>query len=462
MKTVNAAKKKGLGLGLIGFSFLFLANPNVNIIDVLPDFIGYWLLCLALCRLADLNESIGEAIASFRKMILIDAGKWLALFWVFGLSVTTERNSSLLLWTFVFAVLEWIILIPAYAKLFAGITEVGYFYPNTAIFGKEQNNHKKSPTDKIRNFTIFFVLFKSALCVLPEFADLSNSSYDESSAFLNIYRYIGTMRMLAFIPVLVIGVVWCVRAQRYFSSLRKDEPLMACLLEKYETQVVPKVGLFIRRNFRIAYILLILALVFTIDLRVDYQNIIPDVFAAILFFFVFAFLQKNTAMRKGSQFGIAGLYLLTTVASSAAEHLFFAEYYYGAIIKSEEAWLSYAILLICDIVKSVAFLLLLGRLLHALYAVIREHTGYVSGRENRDASEEQMISVLQKELRSSLIVAYITAIFYALSDLAFDLLAPNVGFMNLINLGFAVVCISFFIKAVSAIQHAVDTKYMLD
>ena len=63
---------------LIGLCFFF--NPCFSAIDFLPDFIGYAILCCALSRLADLNDSIGEAVNSFRKMILIDLGKILALF----------------------------------------------------------------------------------------------------------------------------------------------------------------------------------------------------------------------------------------------------------------------------------------------------------------------------------------------------------------------------------------------
>ena len=80
MKSKKSTQKKSIGFGLLSFSLLFFANPNINIIDFLPDFIGYILLCFALSRLADMNESIGEAVSSFRKMILI---AWIVYFvWI--------------------------------------------------------------------------------------------------------------------------------------------------------------------------------------------------------------------------------------------------------------------------------------------------------------------------------------------------------------------------------------------
>ncbi|MBQ8850396.1 MAG: hypothetical protein IJ011_08715, partial [Clostridia bacterium] len=177
-------KKKIMNLPFIVIAALFLFNPNIAVIDLLPDFIGYILLCVAISRLADVHERVGEAYNAFKKMILIDAGKWIAVFWIFGMTVPSERNTSMLLWTFVFSVLEMIFLLPAYNKLFDGITQLGYLYPCQAVFGKRE---KRSKTDRMRNFTFVFVTVKALLTVLPELSDLTNSTYDETvSGSLNL------------------------------------------------------------------------------------------------------------------------------------------------------------------------------------------------------------------------------------------------------------------------------------
>ena len=67
----------------IGLSLIFLFNPNIAVIDVLPDFIGYILISLALIKLSDINETIAEAASLFNKMILIDAAKIFAIVWIF-------------------------------------------------------------------------------------------------------------------------------------------------------------------------------------------------------------------------------------------------------------------------------------------------------------------------------------------------------------------------------------------
>ncbi len=461
MREINA-KKQTVGFGLLALSFVFFFNPNINIIDVLPDCIGYTLLCAALTKLSHLNESIEEAVSLFRKMILVDAGKWLAVLWVFGMSVTSERNSSLLLWSFVFSFLEILLLVPAYSKLFYGITQIGYRYSETSIFGKSEGTRRKSATDKMRSLTVVFVCLKSVLSVLPEFADLSNTSYDESSSLVNLYQYIGIMRFLASIPVVLVGLIWLTAIIRYTLRLRGDTVLVGELCERYDREVLPKTGMFVRRNFHAVYGILLLSLCLTVDFRLESQNYIPDYLAAICFFVAFVFLQKYTKIKKSSWMISCVSYLGLTIASAVLDYRFFAEYYYGAIIKNEKAMMAYSFLIACNVLKAILFLIVMWVLITALKATVRQHTGYVAGKEAAGENERKMVQGIHNDLWRSLLCSFFTAIAYVISDLAYDLLAPTYGFMGVINLLFAVICIGAFLKTLTRIQEAVNTKYMLE
>lgn len=454
------SKKEKMGSWLIAVGMLFFFNPNVNIIDFLPDFIGYMLLCAGLSKWADLNETIGEATERFRRMIFVDAAKWVALLWVFGLSVTNERTSSLLLWSFVFSVLELVFLMPAYAKLFEGLTQLGYSYPNTAIFGSGRK--KRSPTDKIRMLTLFFVAWKAVFSTLPEFADLSNSSYDETSGMVNLYRYIGIMRFLAFVLVLAVGLVWLIAMQRYLHKIRRDSEFMEAMRTAYQTQIRPKEGLFIRRRFHTVYIFLIMALVLTLDFHVESQNILPDVLAATVFLLIGLFLLSYFRKKMIPWLAAGAFYWITALCQTLAEQKFFDQFYYGAIYKSEEAMSAYRSLVICTVCQTVSFLLLLWCVIRILYRIIEEHTGYVKGQASVGESERGMILSLQKEEKRSLLVAYAVSAVYGISDICYVLLAPTVGVMGVLHTGMALLCIAFFVRALSGIQTAIRTKYMLE
>ena len=75
-------------------------------------------------------------------MVLVDAGKLLAILWVFGIEAISERNTGLLLWSFVFGVLESIFAIPAFMKLFNGFSTLGDFHVNSSIHAKGRRGKK--------------------------------------------------------------------------------------------------------------------------------------------------------------------------------------------------------------------------------------------------------------------------------------------------------------------------------
>ena len=63
--------QKNMGLWLISLSLIFLFNPNISAVDVLPDFIGYFILSAGISKLADLNFHFAEAQSYFNKLIKI-------------------------------------------------------------------------------------------------------------------------------------------------------------------------------------------------------------------------------------------------------------------------------------------------------------------------------------------------------------------------------------------------------
>ena len=136
-------------------AFIFLFNPCISIIDPLPDLIGYVILSIALSKIAMISETLYDAKRAFERLVILDAAKILAIFWVFGIDSVSERNTSLLLWSFVFGALEIIFAVPAYIKFFEGFSYLGNFYPNTSIHGSK--DEKRSYTDFVKNFSIVFI-----------------------------------------------------------------------------------------------------------------------------------------------------------------------------------------------------------------------------------------------------------------------------------------------------------------
>ena len=441
---------------LIFAAFIFLFNPNIAIIDPLPDFVGYILLCAALSRISYVHDRLGEAYTAFKRMIFIDGGKLLVMLLVFGMTVPNERSSSIMLWAFVFAVLEFIFLIPAYNKLFDGITQTGYLYANTSIFGE---NRRRSYTDRIRILTFAFISVRAVLSFLPELADLTNSTYDETmGGLINLYRFIGLLRGMAFIPVLILGIIWGVSIVSYFKRIARDSAYTNALSEKYEADIKPKTGLFVRRGYTTFYIVAIVALCLTVDIRFDDVNILPDFLAAIFFVLAFVYLGKYNGQIKKSWLYSTVVYFCFSVGAAVCEYIFFDKYYYGAIIKSDAARNLYTVIVLLNILKCICLIWVLLELYRSLCKLITLHTGYVLGVEK----EERLVDDAHKDLKRNLIYALIATAAYVASDICYDIFAPKVGFMGVISIAVAIVCIGFYIKAFSEIYNAIDTKYMIE
>ena len=458
-KKINLARQ----LALMIPAFCFLFNPNIAVIDILPDFIGYIFLTLALTGIADLNENIAAARTAFSRMILLDAGKLLAIVWIFGMEAAGERSSSFLLWSFVFSVIELIVLLPAYQKLFDGLLHIGNLYENTSIFAKARHGRgQKSLTERAKSLTGFFVIVKAALAFLPELADLSNTAYNEGGMMLNLYQYIGTMRALCFLPVLIAGIVWLVRMLRTVGKIRKDAVLFDALNAAYTEKILPKQGMFAVRSIRTAFFALLLGALLMLDFRLDNINLIPDILAFAGFLSFFLFIKKQTEIKKRLWAVALVLFGIFCLASTVAQILFFRRYTYGSLLRNDRAWMLFWGLMAIEIGKALSFFLTVLCTAKTMSCVIIQHTGYVAREHAQTEIVARHVESVQAELRRPLYYMLAATVLYAAMDVAYEMLTATVGFMGLLRTLCGILWIVSVWKAQSEILSAAETKYMLE
>ena len=466
-------KSKGSGgtkifWGLMALAFVFFFNPNIGVIDILPDFIGYLLLSLALLKVSMLCEGLADARRAFEKMILVDVAKFLSMIWVFGVNSSNDRTSSLMLWSFVFAVLEMIFAIPAFIKLFDGLSELGNFHDNTSIHGSKRAGGT-SYTDKLKVFTVIFVGFKAAMTLLPELTALSTAAYEDSSSVLNLYRYIGVIRALCMIPVCIFGIVWLASAIRYFLRLAADKTLHASVGKAYNEKVAPKHGLFTIRNVRVATWFFVAAAVFTIDVKLEEVNILPDIVSVLLMAVAFAYFAKTAKLSKKMPVLLMALFGVSTVFTVLSEAYFLEHYTYNAIEKSSEALVTYLVYVGAVALQGILFVCLLSAFFKELRHVITEHTGYVLGREINSDGERKRIEEVHGEIHRSFTKIVDIAIVYVLSDVLYSLygafyafMNKNFAFLSIVNIAAGILFVCVTVRAVDELREAVQTKYMLE
>ena len=454
-------KKKDVNLGFtaIALASAFFFNANINIIDILPDIIGYIIITLALISLSFLNEDIDKAGRFFRYMIIVEACKFLSLLWLFGLGRPAERETGTLLLTFVFAIIEAGILFVAYSSLFEGIQSLGFAHPNTAVLGAK-NPSGKSYTEKARAFTLFFVIFKSAMAVLPELSNLTSYEYTEGSSMMYLYDFIGIMRAFGFIIVTIVGIVWMTRFIKYFKRLGKDAEFCKSLEGIYRERVLSKRGPMIKFNMGVVFFLFSAAFIFMFDLRFDGVNITPDFIGALLILLATLFLNRFDRTHKKLLKIASVVYFVISSSAYATEILFYEKYYYTAIFRSTAAKVCYILMCVLQVLTTVLFAILVLAYVLTLYRIIKEHTGYVYGRETELNTEK--LNAYHKESSRKLIPIVIGAVLVVAADIFHIFFAERFGFAGALNIIATLVFVVSAIKAMYEIQSDIEIKYMLE
>ena len=142
--------KKHLGLKMALPAILILSHPVIAFYDVLPDCIGYLLLCLSLMRLSDLNERLSDALGQFKRMIWISLGLFALQYYVYevlsgaGKLNPYEVPTMILLGAFASSVLQICFALPAYRNFFLGMEGLSSRHGGEHLQGKSERMARRS------------------------------------------------------------------------------------------------------------------------------------------------------------------------------------------------------------------------------------------------------------------------------------------------------------------------------
>ncbi len=318
-----------LGYMIVGCIFLF--NPFINIIDILPDFIGYLFILKALAELSDLERNILSARNKFKAAMWVSLVKALLVF----ASLIFDSTWYLIL-TFTFGILECMYLIPGFIDLFYGISYLEARYTNHksrfeakpkygGIFDKTEfengtayfeifteksedvlplleesvcfGDHTETVrladagfASKVREkiiyfyesaeariMSVIFVVVRAAAACLPELTAIAETGtgYVESNPINDYSAMRWLLIFLLAVFALVVGLIWLVRMIRYFNIFRKDTEFLSVLRQKYDAEIAPDKGLWVKRKSLAFCAVATAAYAFLMCFRVDWFLLIP-------------------------------------------------------------------------------------------------------------------------------------------------------------------------------------------
>ena len=409
-------KQKTMHFSLIFLGLCFFFNPYFAAVDVLPDFIGALFVVIGLLPLARLYQPMRDATRAFLILALADFVKNTMLAFVFGMSVMGEQEVLILIVAFLSATVGALFAVLAIRALFDGLYTVAARENCHALYGSVGG--ERSQTEKLERFAVIFVILREVISLLPEFAALLNTTYVDSEVF-RLYDYIGTMRMIALIPVSVLGIVYLVLLCRYFRLVMRERDFRLLLAVRYQDFMTEHPGIRVKARHATAFVLIGIGALLLADFYLDTRNILPDLLGAIslLAGVLLLRLPKRTALPTLSLITLFGA---ASALSSHKTYLFSSMHVGADITRSEAVAKEYLVMWLLSLLEMLVFLAMLAFLLLALRKALVLWGGYKPTR--MDDFEKRNEKLVRDEFDWQFIKCYILGFLSALASFLFDYL----------------------------------------
>jgi len=367
---VQSDKKSGtesparrMGIGCLMAAAVFLFNPTINIIDILPDFFGILLLMKGLSKWADLCPNIADAMAGLGKY------RWFMLLKLFAMVlVPLVDDTYVLVITFGFAVLEFIYLLPAIGRMFDGFEYFGTRFNGHAIFANMKN---------VQTLTNILIVGRAVVTILPELCSLStfdNIGLVTGGVQINYADYKPILIGFNLLMASLMGILWLVNILPYFRRIAGETEFLVRILHDYDVEITENVGLTVRRTLRSGMTMIIAGFVFFPSLWIDGFNVIPTFVGAIFLFFAMRKLQ-NLSRSSSWTIWMQLIFVVVSLISYVASLLFAGFYGLSSIMRDFAAYELYNITRILGIAEYAAMAVSVYMVYGELRKLIHMHLG---------------------------------------------------------------------------------------
>ena len=373
------SKNKLVPVGLLIVAAWFLFNPNVTILDILPDAVAYALILYTLRHVTAFVPYMQEAADAFRKLFYVSLIKIPALFIML---VMASQRITIALFSLSFAVVELVFLFPAFTHLFEGLYYLGQRFECTAAIRCEGFPRR---VETVRTVTYLFLAIRALLSTLPDFVFLLE--YDpltgKGMTITNTqYAFVLTV---AFLFALAMGIVWLTAILHYLRGLAKDEGILA-LTPPGDVDMMNRESK--RFQLSIPYFLFAVAAILSIDFVADNSSVLPDYLCASVFVVLSILFYRGEKRENLLTLYFSFLHLAATVAFEIFYSRFYARFSASDLSRVPEADAAYLPVILTSALKEILFvavLFLLG------FAIRRFYSRYDVPEVPKSAYEERLL-----------------------------------------------------------------------
>ena len=375
-----------MGFNYLLVGLLFLLNPDIVVLDLLPDFIGYILIMKGLLKASKISLDFASSRKYFSYLFILSLVK--IPLYLAGLAISASDTFMILLCTSVIGIIDAYLAFSAFSAFFNAISA------STVNMGLDEKETDAIfyGYDKIRKFTLAFTIIKPALYILPELTRLDNSEYGEVTVqgVVGLFDFYVYFIAIFVIIGLIVGIVWYIRIRNYLNIIINIPAYMNVLEERYKAVYVDDPTLRNKDTLFASLSLLTAAFVLTFKLQLDGINYLIPTACAVLLCIVASRFGKLSGINAKKFKTFSLIYLVLSAAYWIYNYLFVKSF---IIIDNSSIGMtvSYAeqldIMLATDFgvlygfiglcigcaVVSVFFILLMNALFGALKAVMVEN-----------------------------------------------------------------------------------------
>ena len=398
--------KKVVNTALLVFAVTTLANPNVNIFDYLPDFIGYFIIASALAFYSDRVPYFAEARGGFIRLAFVSLAKIPSYFVMMMIrGANSADNDVKALFAFTFAAIEITLIIIAVRNLFEGIRYLGERGSAASLispFPISKNGRRTETVDGLRNLTYLFAIAKCAVASLPELLLLTKLVYSGANTqVFNVAKLYPYIIVLAVPFVFVLGIVFTKRYSRFLKAIEKEGLVKSAaedLLDEESKRSLEK-KLFVK-DIKTALTMLCAAAFFTLSLRFDNfeeLDLIPNTLVAIVAIFGILKLSKRCAVKK-LPIIFASLYAAASAVTYGLEVNFLTEYSFENLAAMTAAKTAFTPVIIGYAVEFIVYCAFIAGIVTMLLRFADEHVGIAKDSPRYSKMDAEYSAIIKRKI----------------------------------------------------------------
>ncbi len=297
-----------LGFSLILTGLIFFFNPLINLLDLLPDFLGCIFIYFGLSKLSCVDEDFLFARKSILRLLPLSVIKFLC-----GFMVNASLSDYALPFAFIFGILDIIFMLSFFKSFYSGLDYTGRRLDSCL---------PSSKISEVYTMSLIFVVATRVLDFVPQILflikqdmelDLShNASYKMPIGLVKPY-----LTLFCFICSFILGIIFIVMIISFFKKLFSDKNYACALKQKYETFLFDEHDSVVNKSLSRAFMFMMVGVVFIVDFSVDAINILPSFVALCLFYASFLTLSRLCKKRSGT------VYFIIFSAICIANYIYF-------------------------------------------------------------------------------------------------------------------------------------------